>query len=51
MELVTNQMTDHENTEEIVFFKSVGAAYDDLAVSHGVYKTAPHSNASTKIEM
>lgn len=39
-ELVTNQIERRENEEEITFFKSVGAAYFDLAVAKGVYHKA-----------
>lgn len=51
MELVVNKIAHRENNEEITFFKSVGAAYYDLAVANGVYKIAQKTNAGTKIEI
>lgn len=40
-----------ENEEEITIFKSVGAAYYDLAVAVGVYKKALAENIGTSIEV
>lgn len=38
--LVTGEVPGRESGEEITFFKCVGAAYYDLAVSKGVYRKA-----------
>src|SRR5699024_5309040 len=38
IKLVVNDISHRENKEEVTFFKSVGAAYYDLAVANGVYK-------------
>ena len=51
LELVTDQISHRENEEEVTFFKSVGAAYYDLAVANGVYKTARETDAGTKVEI
>lgn len=40
-----------ENEEEITIFKSVGAAYYDLAVAVGVYKKALAENIGTSIDV
>ena len=40
MELVTDAVDGRTDDEEITFFKSVGAAYFDLAVAKGVYQKA-----------
>ena len=40
MELITDDIDGRTNEEEITFFKSVGAAYFDLAVAKGVYQKA-----------
>ena len=39
-DLVTDAIDGRKNDEEITFFKSVGAAYFDLAVAKGVYHIA-----------
>lgn len=39
-DLVTGSLSARESTEEITFFKCVGAAYFDLAVAKGVYNKA-----------
>ncbi|MEI3612439.1 ornithine cyclodeaminase family protein [Pseudogracilibacillus sp. SO30301A] len=51
IELVTDQISVRENDDEITFFKSVGAAYYDLAVANGVYKIARDTDAGTKVEI
>lgn len=51
IELATDQIKPRENKEEITFFKSVGAAYYDLAVANGVYKVAREKNAGTKVDI
>lgn len=51
LELVTEKIAKRETNDEITFFKSVGAAYYDLAVANGVYKKALATNAGTKVEM
>lgn len=50
IELVTDSISSRENKEEITFFKSVGAAYYDLAVANGVYKTIK-STTGTHIDI
>ena len=40
MALITGTVDGRTNDEEITFFKSVGAAYFDLAVAKGVYQKA-----------
>lgn len=49
--LVTNQISRRENDDEITFFKSVGAAYYDLAVANGVYKKARATDTGIKVEI
>lgn len=51
MELVTNQIAGRKEDAEITFFKSVGAAYYDLAVSNGVYKIARKKDMGIKVEI
>lgn len=51
IELVVNDISHRENTTEITFFKSVGAAYYDLAVANGVYKKTKSNNIGTNIEV
>lgn len=50
-ELVTGQISGREKDDEITFFKSVGAAYHDLAVANGVYKIARDTDIGTKVEI
>ena len=50
-ELVTNQIDERTFDDEITFFKSVGAAYFDLAVAKGVYRKATELNVGTKAEI
>ena len=40
MDIVIDAKKARTNDEEITFFKSVGAAYFDLAVAKGVYRKA-----------
>ena len=49
--LVTGEINGRENKEEITFFKSVGAAYFDLAVAKGVYKKAKERQIGTEIDV
>lgn len=51
IDLVTNKISHRENDEEITFFKSVGAAYYDMAVAIGVYDKALRSNVGTKVDI
>ncbi|WP_144548904.1 ornithine cyclodeaminase family protein [Peribacillus simplex] len=50
-ELVMLTKTGRENEEEITFFKSVGAAYFDLAVAKGVYRQSNERNIGMEIEV
>ncbi|MED3757601.1 NAD(P)-binding domain-containing protein [Peribacillus frigoritolerans] len=50
-ELVMQTKTGRENEEEITFFKSVGAAYFDLAVAKGVYRQSKERNIGMEIEV
>lgn len=49
--LVTKEVKGRENSEEITLFKSVGAAYYDLAVAKGVYVKAKDSEIGTELEV
>ncbi|PID23249.1 ornithine cyclodeaminase [Sporosarcina sp. P3] len=49
--LVTKEVSGRENSEEITLFKSVGAAYYDLAVAKGVYSNAKEHDVGTEIEI
>ena len=50
-ELLAGEKDGRESSEEITFFKSVGAAYFDLAVAKGVYAKAKTDGTGTEIEM
>lgn len=50
-ELVVGKKPGRQSSEEITFFKSVGAAYFDLAVAKGVYSKANETGAGTKVEI
>jgi ornithine cyclodeaminase len=50
-ELVTLAKTGRENEEEITFFKSVGAAYFDLAVAKGVYFQSKERRIGIEIDV
>lgn len=50
-DLVTGSVDGREREEEITFFKSVGAAYFDLAVAKGVYRKAVELGSGTKVDM
>lgn len=50
-ELVMLTKTGREKEEEITFFKSVGAAYFDLAVAKGVYRQSKERNIGMEIEV
>ncbi|SES42466.1 ornithine cyclodeaminase family protein [Psychrobacillus sp. OK032] len=49
--LVVGAIRGRENEEEITFFKSVGAAYFDLAVAKGVFAKAKEQNIGTEIDV
>jgi len=49
--LVTDETLHRENDKEITFFKSVGAAYYDMAVAIGVYKKALKANVGTNVDL
>lgn len=50
-QLVVEDISGRENEEEITLFKSVGAAYFDLAVAKGAYVKAKEQNIGTHIEV
>ncbi|MFJ7828280.1 ornithine cyclodeaminase family protein [Psychrobacillus sp. NPDC096623] len=50
-QLVVDQVSGRENGDEITLFKSVGAAYFDLAVAKGTYVKAKEHNIGTHIEV
>ncbi|KKB41468.1 ornithine cyclodeaminase family protein [Bacillus thermotolerans] len=50
-ELTTGVKAGREDDEEITFFKSVGAAYFDLAVAKGVYAKAEKNGIGTSIDV
>jgi ornithine cyclodeaminase/alanine dehydrogenase-like protein (mu-crystallin family) len=50
-ELVIRGRGARQTDEEITFFKSVGAAYFDLAVAKGVYAKARETGAGVDVEM
>ncbi|GGA46606.1 ornithine cyclodeaminase family protein [Psychrobacillus lasiicapitis] len=50
-QLVVGVINGRENKEEITFFKSVGAAYFDLAVAKGVYAKAKEQQIGTEIDV
>lgn len=47
--LTTEQIAGRESEQEITFFKSVGAAYYDLAVATGVYQKAAQEGHGMKV--
>lgn len=49
--LVTHDKKGRENNYEITIFKSVGAAYYDLAVAKGVFKKAKKQKIGTEIDV
>lgn len=49
--LVIDAIKGRETEEEITFFKSVGAAYFDLAVAKGVYAKAKQQQIGTEIDV
>ncbi|TQR19379.1 ornithine cyclodeaminase family protein [Psychrobacillus vulpis] len=49
--LVVGAIKGRENDEEITFFKSVGAAFFDLAVAKGVYVKAKEQKIGTEIDV
>jgi len=51
IDLVTNNIKHRENNSEITFFKSVGAAYYDLAVSIGVYRTVKNMDIGLSMDI
>lgn len=50
-DLVTQRKRGREHAHEITFFKSVGAAYYDLAVAQGVYQRALSQNAGLTVDI
>lgn len=50
-ELVVGRKIGRQAQEEITFFKSVGAAYFDLAVSKGVYAKAKEAGVGIEVEV
>jgi ornithine cyclodeaminase/alanine dehydrogenase-like protein (mu-crystallin family) len=50
-ELITGHKSGREREEEITFFKSVGAAYFDLAVAKGVFAKAKAHGSGIEVEM
>lgn len=50
-ELVVGKKSGRQSLEEITFFKSVGAAYFDLAVAKGVYSKAKEAGAGSEVEI
>ncbi|AQQ52202.1 ornithine cyclodeaminase family protein [Planococcus lenghuensis] len=49
--LANNTAAGRESADEITFFKSVGAAYFDLAVARGVYTKAQESGTGTEMDI
>ncbi|ABO66185.1 MULTISPECIES: NAD(P)-binding domain-containing protein [Geobacillus] len=50
-ELVTGEKAGRQHEQEITLFKSVGAAFYDLAVAMGVYQKATELGAGQEIEL
>jgi ornithine cyclodeaminase/alanine dehydrogenase-like protein (mu-crystallin family) len=50
-ELVVGDKSGRQAQEEITFFKSVGAAYFDLAVAKGVYAKAKEAGVGIEVEV
>ncbi|WP_416144043.1 ornithine cyclodeaminase family protein [Planococcus koreensis] len=50
-DLAAEKKSGRETPEEITFFKSVGAAYFDLAVAKGVYAKALEQKIGTELDM
>jgi len=51
IDLITNETLKRKNNSEVTFFKSVGAAYYDLAVANGAYKQAINKKQSVRVDM
>src|SRR5699024_8385338 len=51
IDLVVNTIHSRETNQEITFFKSVGAAYYDLAVANGVYQKSLKQNIGTEVKI
>ncbi|MDN4608040.1 ornithine cyclodeaminase family protein [Sporosarcina highlanderae] len=51
MDLVVGKASGREDSEEITFFKSVGASYFDLAVAQGVYRKAIELGIGVEVEV
>lgn len=51
MDLVVSLVSPRQNNNEITFFKSVGAAYYDMAVAIGVYKRALKKDIGISIDI
>lgn len=50
-DLITNRVDGRTDDEEITFFKSVGAAYFDMAVAQGVYRKAENEDIGVQFEI
>ncbi|QCR33652.1 ornithine cyclodeaminase family protein [Lysinibacillus sp. SGAir0095] len=50
-DLVSGRLPGRENSEEITFFKSVGASYYDLAVAKGVYEQSNNQGKGLSLEV
>lgn len=50
-ELVGGKKVGRQSSQEITFFKSVGAAYFDLAVAKGVYEKATEANVGIQVDI
>ncbi|QUW23155.1 ornithine cyclodeaminase family protein [Sporosarcina sp. Marseille-Q4063] len=50
-DLITEVVDSRTDDEEITFFKSVGAAYFDLAVAKGVYQKAENEDIGIRFEI
>ncbi|MGG0656284.1 ornithine cyclodeaminase family protein [Rummeliibacillus pycnus] len=50
-DLIVGEITGRNNKQELTIFKSVGAAYYDLAVAIGVYEKAIELDIGTKVEL
>ena len=51
MELIVGHVEQRTDDNEITFFKSVGAAYFDLAVAKGVYRKAKDQEIGIQVEI
>lgn len=51
MDVVTGKTSGRTDDDEITFFKSVGAAYFDLAVAQGVYRKALKASIGVEVDV